>query len=311
MMRILITGGAGSLGSNIVEHYLQQGHEILVLDNYATSNQGVFPTELDHLTVIEGSISDATLVNKLFTNFQPSHVIHSAASYKDLRDWKGDANTNIEGSINVVEAALKQNIKRFINFQTALCYGRPSTIPIPVTHPVQPFTSYGISKTAAEQYIALSGVSYVSLRLANITGPRLSIGPIPTFYSRLKEGEPCFASETIRDFLDMRDFLDLLDLVMDENASTGIFNISTGEGKSIENVFNEVAEYLNIELDNPVEVRPVGDDDVPVVVLDPSKTEEVFGWKARIGFEETINRMLQWYDQFGVGHIYSHLSSSK
>ena len=132
---------------------------------------------------------------QLFADFQPGHVIHSAASYKDLRDWEGDASTNVLGSINVIESSLKYNVKRFINFQTALCYGRPSTVPIPVTHPVQPFTSYGISKTAGEQYLALSGLPYVSLRLGNVTGPRLSIGPIPTFYSRLKEAKPCFASE--------------------------------------------------------------------------------------------------------------------
>ena len=109
----------------------------------------------------------------------------------------------------------------------------------------------------------------------------------------------------------MSDFMDLLDIVMDETAPNGVFNVSTGEGKSIEAVFNAVAAYLGIELDEPVEVRPVGDDDVPAVVLDPSETEKVLGWKSRIGFEETITRMLQWYDQYGVGHIYSHLSSAK
>jgi UDP-glucose 4-epimerase len=310
-MKILITGGAGSLGSNIVEHYLPQGHEILVLDNYATSDPGVFPENISGLTVIEGSVVDKGLLEQLFADFRPSHVIHSAASYKDLRDWEADANTNILGTINVVECSIKYNIKRFINFQTALCYGRPNIVPIPVSHSVQPFTSYGISKTAGEQYLSLSGIPFVSLRLANVTGPRLSIGPIPTFYSRLKEDKPCFASETVRDFLDMSDFLALLDRVMGDNVPNGIFNISTGEGKSIECVFNEVAKYLNIKLKSPVEVRPVGEDDVPAVVLDPSKTEEILGWSAKVGFEETIVKMLEWYDEFGVSHIYSHLSSAK
>jgi UDP-glucose 4-epimerase len=309
-MKILITGGAGSLGSNIVEHYIPQGHEVMVLDNFETSSPDVFPDSVERLRVVEGSVADYELIDNLFKEFSPTHVIHSAASYKDLRNWKGDAITNIIGTINVVEASIRHNIKKFVNFQTALCYGRPSQVPIPVSHSLQPFTSYGISKTAGEQYLSLSGLPYVSLRLANVTGPRLSIGPIPTFYSRLKEGSPCFASETVRDFIDMSDFLKLLDIVM-SNKANGVFNVSTGEGVSIENVFNEVAKYLKINLDTPVEVRPVDDDDVAAVVLDPSETEKVLGWKAEVGFSETLEKMLRWYDNHGINQIYSHLSSSK
>ena len=310
-MKILITGGAGSLGSNIVEHYLPLGHEVLVLDNFATSNPRVLPESIPGLSVVEGSVIDGSLVDQLFGDFKPSHVIHSAASYKDPRNWTEDVNTNVLGTINVVESALRHNASRFINFQTALCYGRPSVVPIPVDHPERPFTSYAISKTAGEQYLELSGLPFVSLRLANVTGPRLSIGPIPTFYTRLKEGKSCFASETVRDFLDMSDFLSLLDLVMDKEGGTGTFNVSTGKGNSIEEVFNAVAAYLGVQLDAPVEVRPVGGDDVPAVVLDPKETKRVFGWEPQIGFDDVIKRMLSWYDQYGVDEIYSHLSPSK
>ena len=90
-MKIFITGGAGSLGSNIVEHYLPQGHEILVLDNFETSKREVFPGAVDGLSIIEGSINDDSIVNKLFADFQPTHVIHSAASYKDPGNWKAVA----------------------------------------------------------------------------------------------------------------------------------------------------------------------------------------------------------------------------
>ena len=87
---------------------------------------------------------------------------------------------------NVIEAARDYGVERFLNFQTVLCYGRPEQSPIPLDHPLRPFTSYGISKVAGEQYLAASNLRWVSLRLANITGPRLAIGPIPTFYKRLK-----------------------------------------------------------------------------------------------------------------------------
>jgi UDP-glucose 4-epimerase len=307
-VRLVITGGAGCLGSNLVEHYLPQGHHILVIDNFATGSREVVP-DLAGLNLVEGSVADRDLVESTFASFAPTHVIHSAAAYKDPTDWHEDAASNVTGTINVVEAARRAGVKRLVNFQTALCYGRPDKVPIPVEHPTRPFTSYGISKTAGEAYLALSGLPSVSLRLANISGPRLAIGPIPTFYKRLKAGQGCFCTDSVRDFLDMEDFLDIMDLVLRDDAPTGTFNVSTGEGHTIKEVFDAVAAYLGITPSEAVPVVPPGPDDVPAVVLDPALTTEVLGWRARIGFAETIERMLRWYDAHGVSAIYSHLQA--
>ena len=307
-MRILITGGAGCLGSNLIEHWLPLGHEILALDNFATGKRAVLPA-VKGLQVVEGSVADAATVDKAFAGFKPDVVVHSAAAYKDPADWREDATTNVGGSINVACASEKAGVRRVINFQTALCYGRPSTVPIPVEHPLAPFTSYGISKAAGEQFLRMASVPVVSLRLANVTGPRLAIGPIPTFYKRLKAGQKCFCSDTVRDFLDMADFLSLMDLALGEGAPAGIFNVSTGEGHSIKEVFDEVVDYLGVKLAEPVPVVPAGADDVPAVVLDPSRTGPAFGWKAAIGFRATIRRQLEWYDRHGVTDVYSHLAA--
>lgn len=309
-MRILITGGAGCLGSNLIEHWLPKGHEILVIDNFATGKREVVPA-MPGLRVVEGSVVDAGLVDREFSAFRPEVVVHSAASYKDPQDWREDAATNVTGSINVVRAAEMCGAARLVNFQTALCYGRPTIVPIPVTHPLAPFTSYGVSKTAGEQFMLMSKVPVVSLRLANITGPRLAIGPIPTFYKRLQAGQKCFCSDTVRDFLDMTDFIALMDLIVQGNTAGGVFNVSTGDGHSIKEIFDEVADYLKITLSEAVPVVPPGPDDVPAVVLDASATERAFGWKARIGFKDTIHRQLDWYRQHGVSDVYSHLSSPK
>ena len=308
-MRILITGGAGCLGSNLIERYLPQGYEILVIDNFATGAREVVPEGLDGLSVVEGSIVDGALVSQCFSDFKPTHVIHSAAAYKDPDDWDEDAATNVTGSINVARAAEACGARRIINFQTALTYGRPDRVPIPEDAPSRPFTSYGISKTAGEEFMMMGSVPTVSLRLANITGPRLAIGPIPTFYTRLKEGKSCFCSDTKRDFLDMEDFFGVMDVVMQDDAPTGIFNVSTGEGKSIKDVFDAVVAYLDVEPDGEVPIVPPGDDDVPEVVLDATKAERELGWKSKVGFEETINRMLAWYDAHGVSAVYSHLKA--
>ena len=147
----------------------------------------------------------------------------------------------------MVDAAKAAKVKRFVNLQTALCYGRPSKVPIPIDAPTEPFTSYGISKTAGEAYLAMSELNYVSLRLANVTGPRLSIGPIPTFYTRLKEGKSCFCSDTTRDFMDMRDFIALMKIVLEEDAPSGVFNVSTGKGNTIKDIFDAVVDYLSIK----------------------------------------------------------------
>lgn len=305
-MRLLITGGAGCLGSNLVEAYLPQDHEIMVIDNFATGRREVLPP-MPGLTVVEGSIADRDLVDHAFARFLPTHVIHSAAAYKDPEDWREDTATNVIGTINIVDASRRAGVKRLVNFQTALCYGRPELVPIPVEHPTRPFTSYGISKTAAEAYVAISGLSWVSLRLANITGPRLAIGPIPTFYRRLKAGQQCFCTAAVRDFLDVADFLDIIGIVLRPDAPIGVFNISTGEGHAISEVLAAVAAYLGVDLAEPVPVVPPGADDIPAVVLDPSHTNEVFGWRAKVDFPTSIVRMLRWYDAHGVAAIHSHL----
>lgn len=305
-MRILITGGAGCLGANLVAAYLPQGHEILVIDNFATGRRAALP-EAAGLSVVEGTVADRDLVDCVFAGFAPTHVIHSAAAYRDPGDWREDAATNVVGTINVVDAARRAAVRRFVNFQTALCYGRPERVPIPVDHPTRPFTSYGISKTAGEAYVALSGLAWVSLRLANVTGPGLAIGPIPTFYRRLKAGQKCFCTTAVRDFLDMADFIEVMNAVVEADAPTGVFNVSTGVGHSIKEVFDTIAAALGVSPPEPVEVVPPGADDVPAVVLDPARTQAALGWRAKIGFAESLARMVRWYDSHGVGAIHSHL----
>ncbi|HYM27153.1 MAG TPA: NAD-dependent epimerase/dehydratase family protein, partial [Steroidobacteraceae bacterium] len=225
------------------------------------------------------------------------------------QDWAGDARTNVGGSIALARVAQATGVRRVINFQTALCYGRPERIPVPVEHRLAPFTSYGISKTAGEAYLLMAPLKVTSLRIANVTGPRLAIGPIPTFYKRLQAGQKCFCSDAQRDFLDMSDFAAFMDLALSDGAPTGVFNVSSGEGHSIKELFDEVAGYLGVRPSEPPPVVPVGADDVPVMVLDASRTTQAFGWKARVGFSDMLRRQLDWYRKHGVSDVYSHLAT--
>src|SRR5262245_43340483 len=234
-----------------MEHWHRRGHDILVIDNFATGRRELV-LKASRLALIEGSIADRELVRKAFDRFRPTHVVHSAASYKDPNDWREDTATNVLGTIHLVEAERDYSVARFVNFQTALCYGRTSRSPIPAEHPLQPFTSYAISKVAGERYLAASNLGWVSLRLANVTGPRLAIGPIPTFYRRLKDRQPCFCTDAIRDFLDMSDFISAVERVMTDPNVIGIFNVSSGEGHSIKEVYNAVRGYLCLAPDPAV-----------------------------------------------------------
>lgn len=304
-MKVLITGGAGCLGSNLIEHWLPRGHQIAVLDNFATGKREIIP-EMQGLTVVEGSVADATLVEQLFSTFRPHLVIHAAASYKNPDDWQEDSSTNVVGSAIVAKASARHGVGRLINFQTSLCYGRPQQIPVPCSHALAPFTSYGITKTAGEQLMMLSSVSTVSLRLANVTGPRLAIGPIPTFYKRLKAGLGCFCTDSARDFLDMEDFLFFMDYAIKENGPTGVFNLGTGEAHSVKEIYDIVRDHLGLPQDS-VRVEPVGTDDVAVMMLDVSETKKAFNWKPVHPFQKIIKRQLVWYDQHGVTDVFSHL----
>ena len=268
-LRILITGGSGFIGSHLTDKLLNNGEKIYVIDNYETGRKDNLKYH-DNLTIIEGSIENTNLVDKILKNNNINLIIHTAASYKDPNNWLEDAKTNIIGTINMVQGALKYGIKRFIYFQTALCYGtKPMETPITLSHPILPgASSYSISKTAGEQYIHLSGLDYVTFRLANVYGPRNISGPLPTFYQRISDNKSCFVVDTKRDFVFIDDLVNVcIKAVYGEG--NGTYHVSSGKDIYIEELWNATVSALNI--DYPVEKRKRNKDDAPSILLDPKK----------------------------------------
>ena len=306
-MKVLITGGAGTLGSNIAHQFEKEGIEYLILDNFETGSlknlQGISKSKIK-----EGSILDKVLLEELFKNFSPTHVIHAAASYKDPNDFDKDAQVNITGSIILAEIAKKYHLDKIINFQTALCYGRPITVPIPINSDCKPFTSYGISKYFGEYYLLNNLSNVVSLRLANICSEKLAIGPIPTFYNRLKTGKECFISDAYRDFLDFDDFYNLLIKVLKNKNSRGVYNVSTGVSTHIKEIFDLIKSFLSIN-DVTAPIKPIGEDDVFNTTLDPSETISYFDWEPKINLNEIIAKQLASYDEKPIEQIFSHLKN--
>ncbi len=308
-MRLLITGGAGTLGSVFAAHFSPTVESIHVVDNLATGKRESL-AGLPDANFIEGSVSDEQLMMRVFNESQPTHIIHCAASYKDPDAVVEQTDSNVRGMAVLLEQAAKlQDLQTIMNLQTVLCYGRPDTTPIPVDAPLRPRNNYAITKVAAEELLIHSGLPYTSLRITNTITPGLAIGPIPTFYRRISEGQDCSVSEAARDFIDIADVQDLVDRMLERPEVGGVFNVSSGEGRTIEEIFNLVAEFLGKTV--PVTMQPVSDDDVPVVVVDPTETQRVWGWKAKVDFHKSLNWLLSEYDQSGVGQIHSHFKGAK
>lgn len=307
-MKVLITGGAGFIGSHLADRLLQRGDEVLVIDNYATGRRDNLAPQ-ERLRVVEGTIADRSLVEEAFADLRPDLVIHAAASYKDPEDWEEDAKTNVLGTANIVQASRKHAVKRLIYFQTALCYGlRPLEQPITLAHPVRPEgSSYAISKTGGEQYVQLGGLDYVSFRLANAYGPRNLSGPLPTFHHRLTNGKPCFVMDTRRDFIYIDDLVDCVMRAADGMGAPGAYHISSGSDFSIKELFDATVKALGISLENPVEVRPRSEDDVYTILLDPSKTNETFGWKTSTPLEQGVAAAIGYYRAHGITQTFTHL----
>jgi UDP-glucose 4-epimerase len=307
-VKVLITGGAGFIGSHLADRLLARGDEVLVVDNYATGRRDNLAPQ-SRLEVVEGSIADAALVNRLFDAFRPEVCVHAAASYKDPEAWEEDARTNVLGTAIVAKAAKRQGARRLIYFQTSLCYGlQPLEQPITLDHPIQPAAnSYAISKTAGEQYVRASGVEWQSFRLANAYGPRNISGPLPTFYQRLTAGKRCFVADTRRDFIYVQDLIDVVEKAVDGVGASGAYHISTGGDHSIQELFDATVGALGIELEEEVEVRERGPDDAFTILIDPSKTNADFAWKARTPLAAGVRAAIEYYRKFGIEQTFTHL----
>jgi UDP-glucose 4-epimerase len=308
-MKILITGGFGFIGSHLADKLLARGDEVLVIDNFSTGRRDNL-TSHAKLKVVEDTICNEKLMNDLMQEFKPDLVVHAAASYKDPNNWIEDALTNVMGTAIVCQAMHKAEVKRIIYFQTALCYGlKPIQQPVTLSHPILPRgSSYAISKTAAEDYVHLSGLDFVTFRLANAYGPRNISGPLPTFYKRLTTNQKCFVMDTRRDFVYISDMIDCIMHAVDGKGN-GTYHISSGKDVSIKELFDATISALSMNI--TVEVKPRQPDDVFSILLDPSRTENDFGWSAKTSLVEGVTQTIKYYQEHGIEETFTHLKEVK
>tara|TARA_B110000971_G_C20023862_1_gene507754 strand:+ start:1381 stop:2313 length:933 start_codon:yes stop_codon:yes gene_type:complete len=310
-MNVLITGGLGQIGSHVSELFLDRGDKVLVIDNLETGRVEHLQ-EHPNLEIVFESIANREIVLDIFKRFKPDAVVHTAASYKDPDDWYSDNLTNCIGGANIVEASKLANIKRFIYFQTALCYGqKPMEQPITLNHPRIPSgSSYAITKTTNELFIELSGLDYVTFRLANVVGPRNVAGPLPIFYQRLKDKKQCFITESRRDFVFVKDLAKVVVKAVD-GVGSGAYHFSSGKDVSVQELYDEVVKALQIKEYPEPEIRPLGPDDVFSILLDPTRTVEDFGTIEFSPISQTVEEAVEYYKEFGTLGEYTHLRENK
>lgn len=307
MKKVIVTGGLGQIGSHVVEMLLERGDQVIAIDNLATGRREHLQ---DHpkLQVVIDTIANREMLDKLVGDFKPDAIVHTAASYKDPDDWYNDTLTNCVGGSNIVDAAKKHDVGRFVYFQTALCYGlKPLQQPIKLDHPRLPgSSSYSITKTTNEFYLEHSGIDYVTFRLANVVGPRNVAGPLPIFYQRLKDGKQCFVSNARRDFVFVKDLARVVLKAID-GTGHGAYHFSSGKDVAIQELYDAVVNALDVPGKPKAEVKELAADDVFSILLDPTRTFQDFGQIEFTPLQETVSAAMAYYKQHGTLGEYTHL----
>jgi UDP-glucose 4-epimerase len=302
-MRTLVTGGAGFIGSNLVDALTRRGDEVTVVDDISTGKRHNLDQALTNgAQLAELDIRDDEAVNAAVERARPEAIFHLAAQIdvrKSVADPANDSRINVEGTVNVLRAAQAHGVRRFVNTSTGgAIYGEGRILPAPEDHPVAPEAPYGLSKFCAEQYCELftrlHGLSTVSLRYGNVYGPRQDplgeAGVIAIFCGKLLEGEKATIfgdGKQTRDYIYVDDVVDANLRAADSNAR-GPINIGTGVEKSV----LDLVEVLEAHGDFHAEHAPERPGEVRRIALDPARAREELGWEAATGLEEGLERTL-------------------
>ena len=304
-MTALVTGGAGFIGSNLVDALVARGEQVVVVDNLSTGRRENLDAALaSGIRLHELDITDAEALRALMQAERPDVVFHLAAQIdvrRAVADPAFDAQVNVGGTINVLEAARRAGVARVVSSSTGgAIYGDAAVIPTSEDTVPAPMAPYGQSKHAAEGYLGLygrlHGLSAVSLRYANVYGPRQDPhgegGVIAIFCGKLAEGSTPVA---FGDGLQTRDYVYVGDIVSANLAAaasswTGACNIGTGTETTVVGL----ADALRALGDGPFELShaPERPGEVVRSAVDPSLAREVLGWEARVGLAEGLERTL-------------------
>lgn len=291
-MKILLTGGAGFIGTHVAQAYLQAGHEVVVVDDLSRGHAANLP---QGITLHRVDITDARALEAVFQAERPQVVNHHAALVsvrESARYPERYLQVNLVGTQNVLRAALASGARRFIHASSGgAVYGEAQSLPITEDHPLNPLSAYGECKALAEKLICEQDGRFetVILRYGNIYGPgqdtRFGNGAVSIFAERMRHGETItlFGSgEQVRDYIFIADAVKG-NLAAIEPGVTGTYNLGTGRGLTLLQVLDQLAALLDREPELKFqEPHPF---EVWHNVLDPARAETHLGWRAEVDFE--------------------------
>ncbi len=318
-LRVLVTGGAGFIGSHLVEDLVRQGARVRVYDNFSSGSEENLRPVKEDVEVVRGDILDEESLNRCMAGVEV--VSHQAAQLEIRRcidDPAADLKCNTVGTLNVLRAAFRNKVSRVINASSACIYGQARFMPqSECSHPTNPNWAYGVSKLAAEKYCQIFSEMYnmpiISFRYSIVYGPREWYGRVLTiFLKRVFERKPpvLFGSG-----LQLRDFVYVGDLVRAHRyAIEGQFcgahsvNVSTGIGTSIVELAEKVVRFADVPLQPLREDVPVGGRSMiidrqrlPVelekMVLDNTRAKTLLGWEPEVTLDEGLKREFAWLEE--------------
>lgn len=300
-MRILVTGGAGFIGSHVAEQLLHEGHDVAIVDDLSTGHRHNVPAGA---TFYECDIRDPALHNAL-DEFRPDVISHHAAQMSvriSIDEPRRDASINLEGSINLLEGAREYGVRKVIYASTGgALYGEPRYLPCDEEHPVVPLCHYGISKHTVEHYLelyaALYGLDFTVLRYPNVYGPRQDpageAGVIAIFIGRMLRDEPVDVfgdGEQQRDFVHVSDVARANVLALD-SGSRSIVNLGSARGASVNEIHQVLARLIGTS--EPARYRPARLGEVYRIFLTNDRARQEIGWEPQIDLEtgllDTLN----------------------
>jgi UDP-glucose 4-epimerase len=305
-MKVLVTGGAGFIGSHLVDRLVSEGHDVVVIDHHKRKKRR-FPNP--EAKVHKVSFADAQAMEGVFTREKPDAVFHLAAQIsvtKSIADPAGDAQTNIVDAIALLELARRHGCKKIIfSSSGGAIYGDHGVRPTPEIMNAKPISPYGIGKQAMEHYLEIYnqtyGVPSVSLRFANIYGPRqLSGGEggvVSIFVDRIIKGEETIMygdGSMTRDYLFVLDAVDAFIRAL-EHGVIGPVNISTGREVSVADLWGKIQDIHGAKQEP--NFKPFRPGEVQHSVLSPHRAKEVLGWEPKTTLEEGLKETYDWFKE--------------
>lgn len=303
MQKILVTGGAGFIGSHIVELFIAAGHEVVILDNLHTGKrENLHPAARFY----EADLRNLEQIKQIFATERPTIISHQAALAnvrESFDDPVGYVNTNVVGTLNLLEAARLYKTRKLIFASTGgAIYGDATQLPTTESYLPQPLDPYGISKLAAEHYILSYshsyGLDYCILRYPNVYGPRQDPfgegGVVAIFTNRMLNGEQAIING---DGLQQRDFVYVGDIaranLLAARQGCGIYNIASGIGTDINTIFRELASATGYPL--PELHGPSKAGEVRMSILDASLAAKELGWQPIVNISEGLHKTVSYF----------------